>query len=68
MCVYINKKLQENNMSIADEFKLKKIPKANYSPNKRTIINTKTGEVHVQKKPVKVGLKPFRLTKRNILS
>ena len=41
-------------MSIADEFKLKKIPKANYSPNKRTIINTKTGEVHVQKKAVKV--------------
>ena len=54
MCVYINKKLQENNMSIADEFKLKKIPKANYSPNKRTIINTKTCEVHVQKKAVKV--------------
>ena len=55
-------------MSIVDEFKLKKIPKANYSPNKRTIINTKTGEVHVQKKAVKVGLKPFRLTKRNTLS
>ena len=51
-------------MSIADEFKLKKIPRAYYAPNKRTLVNTNTGEVQVQKKAVKIGLKPLRLVSK----
>lgn len=51
-------------MSIADEFKLKKIPRAWYAPNKRKRVKTEDGKVQVQKKAVKIGLKPLRLVSK----
>ena len=44
-------------MSIADEFKLREIPKTKgwYAPNRRRLVKTKSGKVQVRKVAVKIG-------------
>ena len=52
-------------MSIADEFKLREIPKTKgwYAPNRRRLVKTKSGKVQVRKVAVKIGLKTNNVPK-----